>query len=180
MLVLGIHAVMFVFESALGVLGQSTGLIADSLNMFADASVYAMSLYAVGNASGLKIRSARLSGFAQFTLSALVLAGVVRNVILGSEPMSALMMGESVIALVANATCLLLLARHRDGGVHMRASAAGRDDSTCNVGHSGEPRTEETRRRDHRDGRPWQCRGLTTTGGLRGRQCYDSWESRCR
>ena len=32
------------------------------------------------------------------------------------------MMVVSVLALCANAACLLLVARHRDGGAHMRAS----------------------------------------------------------
>lgn len=38
--VLGINAVMFVFELALGLVAESTGLVADSLDMLADASVY--------------------------------------------------------------------------------------------------------------------------------------------
>ena len=32
------------------------------------------------------------------------------------------MMGIALLALVVNATCLAVLARHREGGVHMRAS----------------------------------------------------------
>ena len=45
---LAINAVMFVLEIAAGWLGQSTGLIADSLDMLADAAVYGLALYAVG------------------------------------------------------------------------------------------------------------------------------------
>jgi Co/Zn/Cd efflux system component len=37
---LAINAVMFVVELVAGWLAQSTGLIADSLDMFADAMVY--------------------------------------------------------------------------------------------------------------------------------------------
>ncbi|MDX1812606.1 MAG: cation transporter, partial [Gammaproteobacteria bacterium] len=43
-----INALMFVVELILGWLAQSTGLIADSLDMLADAAVYGLSLYAVG------------------------------------------------------------------------------------------------------------------------------------
>ena len=32
------------------------------------------------------------------------------------------MMGVALLALAANVTCLLLIARHRHGGVHMKAS----------------------------------------------------------
>ena len=67
---------MFVFELALGWLAQSTGLIADSLDMFADAAVYAISLYAVGKSAALQAGSVRLSGFAQILLALLVLADV--------------------------------------------------------------------------------------------------------
>ena len=50
---------MFVVEIIAGVLASSTGLIADSLDMLANASVYAISLYAVGRAASIR-RNARL------------------------------------------------------------------------------------------------------------------------
>jgi Co/Zn/Cd efflux system component len=68
-IVLGINAVMFLFEIVLGWLAQSTGLIADSLDMLADALVYAVSLYAVGRAAALQDRAAILSGVLQMGLT---------------------------------------------------------------------------------------------------------------
>ena len=121
-IVLAINAFMFVFELALGLLAQSTGLIADSLDMLADASVYTMSLYAVGKSEVLKNRSATFSGITQILLALLVLGDVLRRFYLGSEPLSVLMMGVGLIALIANTVCLTLIAKHRDDGVHMRAS----------------------------------------------------------
>ena len=135
LLVLGINAFMFFFEMGLGLLAQSTGLIADSLDMLADATVYAISLYAVGKSDVLKVRSAKFSGFAQMLLSVLVLADVLRRFILGSDPVSTLMMGVGVIALIANVICLSLIAKHRDGGVHMRASLIfSKNDVIANLG----------------------------------------------
>ncbi|GAA0796366.1 cation diffusion facilitator family transporter [Marinobacterium sediminicola] len=122
LIVLAINALMFVFEFGLGWLAQSTGLIADSLDMLADASVYAISLYAIGRSELLKRRSARLSGLMQIGLAALVLVDVVRRFIYGSEPVSTLMMSVGLVALIANVICLSLIMKHRDGGVHMRAS----------------------------------------------------------
>lgn len=119
---LAINGVMFVAELGLGIIAQSTALIADSLDMLADAMVYALSLYAVGKGVALQVRSARLSGFLQLALAVMVLFEVVRRFIQGSEPVSALMMGVGLVALVANVICLVLIAQHRDGGVHMRAS----------------------------------------------------------
>jgi len=109
-IVLGINAVMFLFEIVLGWLAQSTGLIADSLDMLADALVYAISLYAVGRAEVLKDRAARLSGMLQMVLAVLVLVDVLRRFLYGSEPVSLLMMGVGAVALVANSVCLALIA----------------------------------------------------------------------
>lgn len=135
LIVLGVNAFMFVLELALGLVAESTGLIADSLDMFADASVYAVSLYAVGGSAGLKGGAARLSGVLQVGLALLVLADVVRRFVFGSEPVSALMMGVGVLALAANSVCLWLIAKHREGGVHMRASLIfSKNDVIANVG----------------------------------------------
>lgn len=122
LLVLGINAGMFVFELVLGWIAQSTGLIADSLDMFADASVYAVSLYAVGKSQAQKAAIAKFSGVVEVLLALLVLAEVLERFISGSDPVSGLMMGVGAVALVANVTCLRLIARHRDAGAHMRAS----------------------------------------------------------
>lgn len=125
-ILLAINAAMFVLEFGVGWYAQSTGLVADALDMFADAAVYGLALYAVGRAARHKLRAAHLSGLLQVVLALGVLAEVVRRALYGSEPMSALMMGMGVLALAANVACLWLLARERDGsgesGVHMKAS----------------------------------------------------------
>ena len=119
---LAINASMFVVEFVLGWLGQSTGLIADSLDMLADASVYAVSFYAVGKAATAKQGAARLSGWLQIGLAGLVLIDVLRRALLGSEPLGDWMIAVALIALVANVICLWLIRKHRDGEVHMRAA----------------------------------------------------------
>jgi len=119
---LAINGGMFVVEMAVGLLAQSTGLIADSLDMFADAAVYGVALYAVGGAARLKVRAARFAGWLQLALALGALAEVVRRFIQGSEPVSALMMGMGLVALAANVFSLMLIARKRDRGAHMRAS----------------------------------------------------------
>ncbi|MBR9814698.1 cation transporter [bacterium] len=119
---MAINGVMFVAEFGLGWLSQSTGLIADSLDMLADASVYAISLYAVGRAATAKTTAARLSGWLQISLACLVLIDVARRSVLGSDPQSGWMIGVALVALAANVVCLWLLRKHRDGEVHMRAA----------------------------------------------------------
>lgn len=119
---LAINAAMFVCELGMGIVAQSTGLIADSLDMFADAAVYGVSLYAVGKAARFKLKAAHLSGWLQLVLAVGVLLEVLRRTIYGSEPVSTLMMGMGVVALVANITCLLLIFKSRNQGAHMKAS----------------------------------------------------------
>src|SRR6056297_2873172 len=63
--VLAINAAMFFTEIIAGVLASSTGLIADSLDMLADASVYAISLYAVGRSASIRAGAARFSSSLQ-------------------------------------------------------------------------------------------------------------------
>lgn len=119
---LGINAAMFVGESVGGFLADSSALIADSLDMFADAAVYAIALYGAGQAVAGQRKAARLSGWMQLALACGALFEVARRAVVGSEPESSLMMGVAVVALVANGTTMWLLAGHRAGGAHMKAS----------------------------------------------------------
>lgn len=135
LLVLGINAFMFVFELLIGWAAQSTGLIADSLDMLADASVYTISLYAVGKAVALKIKAAKLSGYAQISLALLVLVDVIRRFVYGSAPVSVLIIVVGCIALAANSICLTALLKHRHEEVHMRASYIfSKNDVIANLG----------------------------------------------
>jgi len=118
---LAINAVMFLVEIIAGWLAQSTGLIADSLDMFADSAVYGLALYAVGHA-GRQLRAARLSGWLQLLLALGVLGEVLRRWLTGSAPEPLPMMGIALLALAANFACMAMLAKHREGGAHMRAS----------------------------------------------------------
>lgn len=132
---LAINAAMFVVEMLLGLVAQSTGLIADSLDMFADAAVYGLSLYAVGRAVAAQRRAAKVSGWLQMVLALGALAEVARRSIMGSEPVESLMIGVALIALVANLSCVALLAKHRDGGVHLKASwIFSTNDALANLG----------------------------------------------
>jgi Co/Zn/Cd efflux system component len=121
-LLLAINAVLFLVEIVAGWLAQSTGLIADSLDMLADAFVYGLGLWAVGRSSGAKLRAAHASGVLQALLAVGVFADVARRWVVGSAPEPPAMIGISVLALAGNVSCLLLLVRHRHGGAHMKAS----------------------------------------------------------
>ena len=130
-----INAIMFVTELTVGLIAQSAGLIADSLDMFADATVYGIALYAVGRSSQLKHRAAHISGWLQAILALGVLSEVVRRFVYGSEPISELMMVFGFIALIANVWCLMLIFKSKDSGTHMKASwIFSANDVIANVG----------------------------------------------
>jgi Co/Zn/Cd efflux system component len=130
-----INGVMFLVEALAGWWSESTGLLADSLDMCADAFVYGLALLAVGRSTKMQARAAAASGWLQVSLGAGVLIEVARRLAFGSEPISAVMIGVGMVALAANLTCLALLAKHRTGGVHMRASwIFSTNDVIANIG----------------------------------------------
>lgn len=134
-LLLAINAVMFVVELTTGLFAQSAGLISDSLDMFADAAVYGLALFAVGHSARRQLNAARVAGVLQFVLALGVLAEVARRVVFGSEPESLLMMAVAFLALLANVACLKLISVHREGGAHMKASwIFSANDVLINVG----------------------------------------------
>lgn len=119
---LAINGGMFIIEILVGFLAQSTGLIADSLDMFADAAVFALALAAVGRAHASKVGAAHMAGWLQVVLAVFALGEVVRRALVGSEPQSMVMMGMGAVALAANVTSLVLITKKKDLGAHMKAS----------------------------------------------------------
>ncbi|GBL02889.1 cation transporter [Glaciecola sp. KUL10] len=119
---LAINAAMFIIELAVGLLADSTALIADSMDMLADAVIYAIGIYAVGKSIIHKANAAKVSGYFQLMLGMIILIDIIRRSIMGSEPVSNLMMWMGAVALVANVICLLIIRKHKDGDVNMRAS----------------------------------------------------------
>ena len=119
---LGINAVMFFVEMTVGIFADSTALIADSLDMLADAIVYGIGIYAVGKSLLHKANAAQISGYFQLMLGVIILIDITRRLFLGSEPVSSLMIGMGFIALIANVACLVIIRNHKNDEVHMRAS----------------------------------------------------------
>lgn len=132
---LSINAAMFGAEAVVGWIAESTALLADSLDMLADAAVYGIAFYAVRRAGSTQKTAAKVSGVLQLSLGLGVLAEVVRRAVFGSEPTSFLMIGAGCVALIANLMCLWLISKHRDGGAHMRASwIFSKNDVIANTG----------------------------------------------
>ena len=120
---LAINAGFFVGELTFGLLSRSMGLVADALDMGADASVYALGLVAVGAAAARKKRLARGSGYLQLGLAVVGLIEVVRRFIVSEAlPDTTSMIVVSLLALAGNVVTLVLLHRVRTGEAHLEAS----------------------------------------------------------
>lgn len=132
---LAINGFMFFVELGLGWYAQSTGLIADSIDMLADASVYAIGLYVIGKSVRHKAKAALLSGWVEAIMGLMIVMDIARRAVLGSEPMSEFMMAVGFAALLANVYCLTLIQKHKNGEVHMRASwIFSKNDVIANTG----------------------------------------------
>lgn len=121
--VLIINFIFFLVEILTGFLSRSMGLVADSLDMLADAIVYGLSLFAVGAAISRKKSVAGISGYFQLLLAVIGIIEVARR-FLGHEevPDFRTMIIVSILALIANSACLYLLQKSKSTDAHMKAS----------------------------------------------------------
>lgn len=119
---LALNGTMFFVEVTAGWFAESAGLIADGIDMFSDAAVYGVSLYVVGKSAAYKLKAAKFAGLIQILLAAGIFTRVAYQVSTNAMPAPDSMIGFSFLALLVNITCLYLVAKHRDDGVHMRAS----------------------------------------------------------
>jgi Co/Zn/Cd efflux system component len=121
--VLLINFTFFIIEIATGFISGSMGLVADSLDMLADAFVYGISLYAVGGPLIRKKRIAITSGYFQMMLAVIGIIEVLRRFIsIDKVPDSSTMIIVSLFALIANVICLNILQKSKSKEAHMQAS----------------------------------------------------------
>ena len=121
--VLLINFGFFVIEMTTGLQSKSMGLVADSLDMFADAAVYGLSLLAIGKAISRKKLVAKLIGYLQFILAMGGFVEVLHRCFgFDSLPNFQTMIIVSLFALLANIASLYLLTKSASKEAHMRAS----------------------------------------------------------
>lgn len=135
MIALALNATMAVVGGIAGWIGQSTGLLADALDMLSDATAYAIGLVAIGRTASFKANAATLSGIALLLLGLGVLFEVGRRVVYGAEPASGWMIGTAIVSFIVNMSVLRMLAPLKSGEVHLRATwIFTRADIVANVG----------------------------------------------
>lgn len=133
--VLAINAVMFVVEFGMGVITGSAALMADSVDMFGDALVYGLSIYALSRSNQWKAGAALAKGIFILLFGFAVIADIAIKLRSGVPPSSTLMLIVGAVALTANLTCLRLLWRFRSLDVNMSSTfECSRNDVISNVG----------------------------------------------
>jgi Co/Zn/Cd efflux system component len=134
-LVLAVNATMFVVELLAGLLAHSTALLADAADMLGDAIVYGFSLFVIARRPAWQTRAVLLKGGIMAAFGVGILVEVGTKLARGVIPSAGVMSGVGLLALVANASMLFLLWRHRADDLNMRSVwLCSRNDVTANVG----------------------------------------------
>ena len=134
-IVMAINFVMFAVEFSGGLVAGSSALMADSVDMFGDAFVYALSLYALNRGPRWEAGAAIAKGVIILFFGILVIAEIASKIVNGVPPSSSLMLLFGTLALTANLTCLALLWRFRRLNVNMSSTfECSRNDVISNVG----------------------------------------------
>ena len=129
---------MFVIEFTTGWFSRSSALMADSLDMFGDAAVYAFSLYVLNKGSIWRAKAGLLKGGIMAVFGVFVFAQALYRFSSGSVPVFETMSAIGAFALAANTFCLVLLYRHRSDDITMRSTwLCSRNDIIANVGVLG-------------------------------------------
>lgn len=134
-IVMVINFAMFVIEFSGGVMARSSALMADSVDMFGDGVVYALSLYALSRGPRWEAGAALAKGIIILVFGIAVIVEIADKLANGVPPSSGLMLAFGSAALVANLTCLALLWRFRAANVNMSSTfECSRNDVISNLG----------------------------------------------
>ena len=120
--VLVLNVLLVVGLGVAGVIGDSSGLIANALDNASDSAVYAISFFAVGRGARWKQGAARASGVLLILFALGVLVDAYRRLRTGAEPLGPMMMGMGVASAAVNLLCVRLLKRITTDDVNIRAA----------------------------------------------------------
>jgi Co/Zn/Cd efflux system component len=132
--VLWINLAMFALEFGAGLVAHSTALLADSVDMLGDAIVYGFSLYVIGRGPQWQARGALLKGGIMAAFAVAIAVEIAVKLARGVTPDSDVMGSTAALALLANASVLAFLWRHRADDLNMRSAwLCSRNDVVANA-----------------------------------------------
>jgi cation diffusion facilitator family transporter len=133
-LVIAINAGMFLVEMGAGTLAGSQALQADALDFLGDALTYGMSLAVIGAALRVRAWAAFAKGVSLTLMGLWVFGATAYHVLILGVPRAEVMGVVGFMALAANVTSVLILARYKDGDANVRSVwVCSRNDAIGNV-----------------------------------------------
>ncbi len=99
------------------IIAQSSALLADSFDFFADAMNYAITLYAVYNKNFIE-RATKIKVFSILSFGMATLATTIYRLFNGYQPEPHTISTIAGMAFLINLTCVFMLYNHRDGNAN--------------------------------------------------------------
>lgn len=132
--VIAINAVMFAVEMIAGQVSGSQALQADSMDFFADALTYGLSLWVIGMPLVVRARAALMKGLSLAVIALWVSGSTIWHVFFLNEPRAEVMSSIGILAFVANLVSVLMLMAYKDGDSNIRSVwLCSRNDAIGNV-----------------------------------------------
>jgi Co/Zn/Cd efflux system component len=132
--VIAINAGMFLIETGGGALARSQALQADALDFLGDALTYGITLAVIGSSVAVRARAAFVKSVSLILMGLWVFGATAYHVLILGLPRAELMGAIGFLALAANVTSVLLLARYKDGDANVRSVwLCSRNDAIGNV-----------------------------------------------
>ena len=133
-IVLFINLGMFILEIFSGLISGSQSLLADSLDFFADAANYGISLYVLSKSITLRAKASLIKGYTMGVFGVFVAVSTVYKVFFAVTPKAEIIGAVGFLALAANVFSAFLLYKYRKGDSN-RASVwiCSRNDAIANI-----------------------------------------------
>ncbi len=132
--VLIINATMFVLIVVAAWYAGSTALLSDSLDNLGDALTYGLSFFAVHKSPLIKAKIALFKGLMIYAACCIVVYEIGQKLSQPVTPMFEIMTVFSLLGLIANGLCVLLLWRHRHQDINMSSVyECSRNDIAANL-----------------------------------------------
>jgi Co/Zn/Cd efflux system component len=136
--VIAINAGMFLVEMGGGALAGSQALQADALDFLGDALTYGITLAVIGSPLYVRARAALLKGVSLTVMGLWVFGATAYHVLVLDVPRAEIMGAIGFLAVAANVTSVLLLAKYRAGDANIRSVwLCSRNDAIGNVAVMG-------------------------------------------
>jgi Co/Zn/Cd efflux system component len=133
-IVLFINLGMFVLEIFSGLISGSQSLLADSLDFFADAANYGISLYVLSKSLYMRAKASLIKGYTMGMFGIWIMLSTIYKVFFATTPKAEIISIVGFIALAANVFSAFLLYKYRKGDSN-RASVwiCSRNDAIANI-----------------------------------------------